>query len=122
MLHNQYSAYSPEEGQLWGGGGVRVGTPEPTSHFPHEEAEDTVGRDLLRQGSANGQGGGRIQDPGPGGPTLSSSFIICSLPVPARGPGMSTAEQDVAGNRESRGKGIHEAKLASGSESLCCCF
>lgn len=77
-----------------GGGGVRVGTPEPTSHFPHEEVEVTVGRDLLRQGSANGQGGGRIQDPGPGGPTLSSSAACLSLPGAQACPPLSKMWQE----------------------------
>lgn len=72
VLHSQYRTYSSEEGQLWAG--VHIRRPEPTFDFPYE------GRDLLRWGFANGQGGGRRQDAGPRGPVLSSSPACLSLP------------------------------------------
>lgn len=114
MLPNQYSIYSWEESQLWAG--VHIRTPELTFHFPYEEPEDSDGEGSAQVGlcqlTVRVEAGFRIQ----GLEVLG--FHHPSLPVPAWGPGLSTAEQDVAGKHESRGKGIHEAKLASGSKSL----
>lgn len=48
------------------------------------------------------------------------AFMRSGLPVPAWGPGMFTAEQDVTGNHESRGggEGINDVELTSESKSL----
>lgn len=81
-----------------------------------------------REGSTDGhlpagQAGGLMKHRGEWGPC---AFMRSSLPVPAWGPGMFIAKQDVAGNHESRGggvcEGINDVELTSGSKSLSLSF